>query len=170
VASGSCGLSLIALHLNPENPLPLLSAIVTGIGFLGAGALIKTSDKIFGFTNAASIWIFAILGLTVGIGAWFTAGLLYLVIWIVIIIDNFFEKWSLGSYQKKLTIVLRCRYSKQEIKKILNVKKYKTLAISSDREKQLFSFTMLAEGSKRRLDSIPEILDGNEDVLSYSLE
>ena len=53
VAIGSCALSMAAILIS-ENPLPLLAAIVTGIGFLGAGALIKTSDKVFGFTSAAS--------------------------------------------------------------------------------------------------------------------
>ena len=46
VSSGACALSIAAVTLNKENPFSLLAAIVTGIGFLGAGALIKTSDKI----------------------------------------------------------------------------------------------------------------------------
>ena len=46
---------MTAVSLGFEDPIPLLGAIVTGIGFLGAGALIKTTDKIFGFTTAASI-------------------------------------------------------------------------------------------------------------------
>jgi putative Mg2+ transporter-C (MgtC) family protein len=68
VAVGSCALSITAINLYPDNPLSLLGAIVTGIGFLGAGALIKTTDKIFGFTSAAAVWLFAIFGLVVGVG------------------------------------------------------------------------------------------------------
>jgi len=49
VSLGSCGLALTATILN-DNPLPLLGSIVTGIGFLGAGALIKTNEKTFGLT------------------------------------------------------------------------------------------------------------------------
>ena len=127
VSIGSCGLAISAITLNSENPLPLLSGIVTGIGFLGAGALIKTSDRIFGFTSAASIWLFAIIGLCVGIGAYLLALSLYLLIWIVVLIDKQFEAKGLGLYQKKLTLVLKDKYSKDEIKSIINAKKYKTL-------------------------------------------
>ena len=52
VAAGSSSLAIVAVALGFEHSIPLLSAIVTGIGFLGAGALIKTSDKIFGLTSA----------------------------------------------------------------------------------------------------------------------
>ena|SRR5659263_171028 len=63
VSVGSCGLAITATILS-ENPLPLLGSVVTGIGFLGAGALIKTNEKTFGFTTAASVWLFAIFGIT----------------------------------------------------------------------------------------------------------
>lgn len=46
VAIGACELSLGSRLVSSENPLPLLGAIVTGIGFLSAGALVKTSDKV----------------------------------------------------------------------------------------------------------------------------
>src|SRR3989338_11188985 len=77
VALGSCGLSMIAMIIEPQSPIPLLSAIVTSIGFLGAGALIRTSDKIFGFTTAAGIWLFAIIGVLVGIQNYFFALIIY---------------------------------------------------------------------------------------------
>ncbi len=135
VSTGSCALSIIALSLTPENPLPLLSSIVTGIGFLGAGALIKTSDRIFGFTSAASIWIFAILGLTIGVGNYSISLVIYAIIWIVLFVDKYFESKSLGSYQKKLYITLNKRYSKKELKKMLGLKKKKTLSVSINSEK-----------------------------------
>src|SRR6185503_20781311 len=70
VALGACGLSLVALEFadQQQNPLPLLSAIVTGIGFLGAGALFRTADRVVGFTSAATIWIFACFGMAIGLG------------------------------------------------------------------------------------------------------
>ena len=44
--------------------------IVTGIGFLGAGAIIKDSGAIRGLTTAASLWAVAGVGMAAGAGAW----------------------------------------------------------------------------------------------------
>lgn len=170
VAIGSCALSISAILLNPANPLPLLSAVVTGIGFLGAGALIRTSDRIFGFTGAASIWIFAILGMVIGIGNYLMAGIMYLCIWIIISIDKYFEQMNLGLYQKRIYIKSRVRFSKAEIKKMIGARKYNTLSISMDPQNSEYSITLLAESSKKTLDSVPDILSAHDDILSFTIE
>jgi putative Mg2+ transporter-C (MgtC) family protein len=52
-----------------------VQGIVTGIGFLGAGVIVKdsTSERIHGMTTAASIWLTAALGVTCGLGRWLLA-------------------------------------------------------------------------------------------------
>ncbi|MBN2423336.1 MgtC/SapB family protein [Candidatus Woesearchaeota archaeon] len=137
VAVGSCSLAIIALDLNAENPLPLLSAIVTGIGFLGAGALIKTTDKIFGFTSAASIWIFAIFGLSIGTGQYIIGLISYVIIWIVTFYDIYLEKKGIGSYQKRVGITTNRIINEKEIKNILNVslKRFKLIYSEVDKTK-----------------------------------
>jgi putative Mg2+ transporter-C (MgtC) family protein len=52
-----------------------VQGIVTGIGFLGAGVIVKdsTSERIHGLTTAASIWLTAALGVTSGLGHWVLA-------------------------------------------------------------------------------------------------
>jgi uncharacterized membrane protein YhiD involved in acid resistance len=47
----------------------MVAQIVSGVGFLGAGTILRgTSDKIFGLTTAAMIWLCAGLGILVGMG------------------------------------------------------------------------------------------------------
>jgi putative Mg2+ transporter-C (MgtC) family protein len=53
------------------DPTRLAQGIMTGIGFLGAGAIIKEGLSVRGLTTAASIWITAALGILVGIGFYF---------------------------------------------------------------------------------------------------
>src|SRR6478752_6259035 len=52
-----------------------VQGIVTGIGFLGAGVIVKdtTSDRVHGLTTAAAIWLTAGLGVTCGLGHWVLA-------------------------------------------------------------------------------------------------
>ena len=52
VALGACIIGIIATKNNIDSSISLLAATITGIGFLGAGALIKSTDKVFGFNMA----------------------------------------------------------------------------------------------------------------------
>jgi putative Mg2+ transporter-C (MgtC) family protein len=55
------------------DPSRISAQIVTGIGFLGAGAIIKYGTSIRGLTTAASLWVVAAVGLAAGAGAYFLA-------------------------------------------------------------------------------------------------
>jgi putative Mg2+ transporter-C (MgtC) family protein len=55
------------------DPTRMAQGIMTGIGFLGAGVIMKEGLSVRGLTTAASIWITAAIGILVGIGFWFPA-------------------------------------------------------------------------------------------------
>ena len=62
----------------------IASNVVTGVGFLGGGAIIKHAGSVSGLTTAASMWVTAAVGLAAGLGSFFaavfTAGLLVFVL------------------------------------------------------------------------------------------
>ncbi|MDU2197097.1 MAG: MgtC/SapB family protein [Peptostreptococcaceae bacterium] len=75
VSVGSCITSITALSLFNEyhdyaniDPGRLPAQVLSGIGFLGAGAILKTSNGIKGLTTAAGIWATACIGITIGYG------------------------------------------------------------------------------------------------------
>ncbi len=170
VAVGSCGLAIIATSIATDNPLSLLGAIVTGIGFLGAGALIKTTDKIFGFTSAASIWIFAILGLIIGLGEYEIGLIVYILIWIVISIDKSIEKKGVGSYKNKLTITSNKCVDKEDLTNMLKTKKYKIVSMDMSRKDHEFSITLLIEGTKADINQIPNLLYKTNWIQAFKIE
>lgn len=55
------------------DPSRIAAQIVTGIGFLGAGTIMQTRGSVHGLTTAATIWVMAALGLSVGLGSWILA-------------------------------------------------------------------------------------------------
>ena len=57
------------------DPTRMAQGIMTGIGFLGAGAIIKEGFTVRGLTTAASIWITAAIGILTGVGFYFAAGI-----------------------------------------------------------------------------------------------
>jgi uncharacterized membrane protein YhiD involved in acid resistance len=70
VALGACGFALISDTFGPgnHNPAQIAAAVVTGIGFIGAGVIIHRGATIQGVTTAATLWANASMGVAVGIG------------------------------------------------------------------------------------------------------
>ncbi len=57
------------------DPSRVAAGIVTGIGFLGAGAIFRDENKIRGLTTAADLWLVAAIGLAIGIGYYLAAAI-----------------------------------------------------------------------------------------------
>ena len=57
------------------DPTRMAQGIMTGIGFLGAGVIMKEGLSVRGLTTAASIWMTAAIGILIGVGFWFPAAL-----------------------------------------------------------------------------------------------
>ncbi len=66
------GLAVTRLVIDPTR---LAQGIMTGIGFLGAGVIVKEGLTVRGLTTAASIWITAAIGILIGMGFYFPAGI-----------------------------------------------------------------------------------------------
>jgi putative Mg2+ transporter-C (MgtC) family protein len=67
----SLGLPGESKSMDPNAISRVLQGILTGIGFLGAGVILRdTSGHISGLTTAATIWLCAVLGVTCGLGYW----------------------------------------------------------------------------------------------------
>lgn len=70
VGVGAClfaGLGLEAFATTTD-PTRIAAQVVTGVGFLGAGAILRTGNEVHGLTTAASIWVVAAIGMSVGFG------------------------------------------------------------------------------------------------------
>lgn len=73
VAMASCGLVMIGTELLNGDigaESRILAGIITGIGFIGGGAILRTSENIHGSATAASIWNTAVIGAAVGYGVY----------------------------------------------------------------------------------------------------
>lgn len=71
-------------HSDMIDPNRLSAQIVSGIGFLGAGAIIQGRSGVIGLTTAATIWVVAAIGYAIGIGYPFTAALFSITVLIVL--------------------------------------------------------------------------------------
>ena len=76
VIAGSMTFAFVSFLADPNSPARIAAQIVTGVGFLGAGIILKMEEgKIVNLTTAASIWYAAALGMMIGFG-WYVTSLL----------------------------------------------------------------------------------------------
>jgi putative Mg2+ transporter-C (MgtC) family protein len=75
VCIGSALIMLVSLYIfdlykneATVDPGRIAAGVVTGIGFIGAGTIMRSSERVRGLTTAASIWVSAAIGLAVGCG------------------------------------------------------------------------------------------------------
>jgi putative Mg2+ transporter-C (MgtC) family protein len=101
VCMGSSLIMLVSLYIYdiykdkaPLDPARIAAGVVTGIGFLGAGTIIRSREGIRGLTTAASVWVSSAIGLAVGCG--------YISAALVVTIFTFFTLSYLKRVEKKV--------------------------------------------------------------------
>jgi len=106
------------------DPGRIAAQIVSGIGFLGAGAIIREGFTVKGLTTATSLWTMAVVGMTVGLGYYITSVVVTLLIFVVLTVLNSVEKRYIHPHLE-ITITLKADDRKglmDEVKKALQEK------------------------------------------------
>lgn len=70
VSLGAAIFTLVSMYgfFGPADPSRIAAGVVTGVGFLGAGTILREGLNVRGLTTAASIWAIAAIGVAVGAG------------------------------------------------------------------------------------------------------
>ncbi|NUS53724.1 MAG: MgtC/SapB family protein [Streptomycetaceae bacterium] len=71
VCLGAAVFTLAGVGVGGSDPTRIAAQVVTGIGFLGGGAILRDGVTVRGLTTAASLWMTAAIGLAVGLKWWF---------------------------------------------------------------------------------------------------
>ena len=89
ISAGSClfaGLGLMPMLGKNVDPTRIAAQIVTGVGFLGAGSILRQGEEVRGLTTAASIWVIASLGMAVGFGYYALAIIVSVLVLITLVV------------------------------------------------------------------------------------
>lgn len=101
VSVGACAFVFISLNFvdySDTDVTRIIGQVVTGIGFLGAGVILKQGNDIRGLTTAATVWCSSAIGCLAGVGMYFELVVTTGAILIVNTLVNLFENWL----QKKI--------------------------------------------------------------------
>ncbi len=157
------------------DPGRIAAQVVSGIGFLGAGAILKMGANVKGLTTAASIWIVAIIGLAIGSGMFLISTItLVVVLFALTIMDvlekHFFKERTL----KKIELLLKKRDSNiQKLKEILTERDI--MVISTGFEKNINEATNkiifhVAVTPKLNIQELTDELEKYPGMVAISIE
>ncbi len=123
ICIGSTLLMLLSIYIpqtfkNFQNGDPgrIAAQVVSGIGFLGAGAIFRLGINVRGLTTAATIWVVAAIGLTVGAGIY--AGALigtFFILFVLIVLDKVEDRYFPAQHLKTLQIQFQSKKIETEV-------------------------------------------------------
>jgi putative Mg2+ transporter-C (MgtC) family protein len=141
--------------VNPDfiriDPARIAAGAITGVGFLGAGVIIKSGFSVQGLTTAACLWIVSAIGLSVGAGLYTPAAISTVI--------SFLALWSLRGVErgmatltfKHLTIAADSPDKDQEIEKVVQGMKIKIVNMDYEYDAAInetrFNMTISMRGS-----------------------
>lgn len=152
----------------------IASQVVSGISFLGAGAIFRNGNIVRGLTTAAGIWATAAIGMAVGSGMYFLG--IFLTV-LILIVQLLMHKFRIGYdtlESVKITLVsVESEELKQEIKAKLHrdwhaiVDEY---SIEREAEGTLRHVYALKLGKNVKDDALYEYFEGKEEILSFGIK
>ena len=170
ICMGSTIFTEISISLGGlDNADRIASAIVTGIGFIGAGVIFKDGLNVSGLTTATTIWISAALGMAVGAAEYFIA---FVGLGLVLIVLIGFEKFKLVIERFHQTRTYRISYEESdEIEKIVK-EELSRLHLRFQQKKSLKTRNCSIVvydvfGKESRLDLFNEFLKKKDHIRSY---
>lgn len=102
------------------DPGRIAAQVLSGIGFLGAGAIIQSHGSVHGLTTAACIWVTAVIGLAIGAGMFLPAFIATVLTLFVLITLEYFEKHIYLNGVNKI-LIIRCSVSNPDLKLIRKI-------------------------------------------------
>lgn len=174
---GSCLIMIISLKVaresgNIADPGRIAAQVVTGVGFLCAGTIMRSRFSISGLTTAATIWVLSALGLAAGAGYYTLALLGTVAIVVVLILIRYLESYIIS---RRTTVKIHVEMDKSSMApSMVNEQIQKRnipredLRYQSEERKLITIFEYTA--SKKELDKLIRKLSSIEGVISvYSM-
>lgn len=114
ISMGACLAMLLSIYvpqvylgLKNGDPGRIAAQVITGIGFIGGGAMIHMKGAVRGLTTAAGIWMTAIIGMAVGIGMYLCSiGATLLILLTLVTFEQYEKRRKLGQESKVISMTV----------------------------------------------------------------
>lgn len=145
-------INMTFLFNRPADLSRLAAQVISGIGFLGAGAILRYGFTVKGLTTATSLWTMAIVGLAVGTGYYLvsvvTTALMLVVLALMNILENRFVRTSVSRF-----ISIEADYKKGMVKSVRSIVREFSESLSS------FTIQKHVKNKRLRIQVVARILN-----------
>ncbi len=167
VSIGSALFTILSIYFfsyneGPRDPARIAAQIVSGIGFLGAGAIMKHGATVHGLTTAATLWVVAAIGMSCGAGAFVVAGATCIISLLTLVTLRRLEPVFTGSNLIYLNVSLPNDpgiLEKMRLQLNTGGIKIRKLAISQEEQELLIETSVTVENSVTKADVIAKLTD-----------
>lgn len=170
IAVGSTLFTILSVKLPGDKDVARIAAnIVTGIGFLGAGVIMRDGGRVTGLTTAAAIWLTAAVGMALGSGQYTLAGLVIAIALIVLWFFPFFDAW-VDSRREERTYEITCPTSLEKFEQLETIFRKNGLRIQSHRQVksgQQMTCSWHARGAPRKHARLVQEIFQDPDVIEF---
>lgn len=160
----------LAMQFSPlapnGDPARLAAQVISGIGFLGAGAILREGFSVKGLTTATSMWTMAIVGLAVGDGYFITSVAVTVLLLVVLSVMFWFERRYIHA---TVTVYITLKAEDRvglidEVKKVLTQKSRKIDTMSLRRNLEDRNITIEVSMESRESDTSSRLMDELADI------
>ncbi len=184
VAVGSCVVMQLgaynSTHIGAQfniDPSRLGAQVISGIGFLGAGTILKEGTTIKGLTTAASLWVVACLGLTIGAGAYTLSIIGSLAVLVTLTVFEHASTFIPFGKYRRFSIHIKCKELTETLQFLNTIaKKYQAKIldlelVSVTGDIREISFNLSTKRLHKTVDTTTLFSDinQNEDIISIKL-
>ncbi len=178
IAIGSTLITILSFKIaamSPgADPARLTAQIISGIGFLGAGAIIQARFAVHGLTTAATIWTVAAIGIAVGSGLYLVAFVVTIFVVIILTVFRYFIAY-LEKQKQNYVYLIRTEEKASllvDFRQVLSEIGIKYTSARLNRKGSGFEFEIILSTSEKKNREFVEkvmLLQGVKDILSENL-
>ena len=161
ICLGSTIFTIISLESSHATEVGRISSnIVTGIGFLGAGAILRDGFTVAGLTTASTVWVAAALGMAVGYGEFELAITATLIVLVILVVFNHFQK-AFDNFHKTIELSITFDVDKNGIVDVEEMMKRLRLNFDRRREQRkerTATYLYVLSGRAARVEALTNFL------------
>lgn len=159
--------TILSIKIGASSPDRIAANIVTGIGFLGAGAIFKEDNKISGLTTAATVWVSAAIGMCIGSNNVLLAAVALALIIVILVMLTRLENY-IDNINEIHNYKISCKYHDDALFKYADLfKSYNLKATKGklNRNGDLFTGTWTVVGKHEAHKNFVQNIITNDDIV-----
>lgn len=167
ICLGSALYTIVSVKVFDVRDAHIAAQILTGIGFIGAGSILRDGDRITGLTTAATVWTVAAIGMAVGFG-FFTLGAVVAIL--VLSVQLAFTKFDIliDDWRMRHTFRITSKLEEKgilEIEKIFRDCRIKIITRKLMKKNQLYYSEWFTTGARHGQEAAMKKLLHSQDVI-----